>query len=220
MRLGLAIATCIAATIAGGAAAAPAMEPLVVVQSLPMSGPQGGNGTRVMHGSRAYVSRINAEGGIGGRAIELVTLDDEGDATRHAANLRKGVAQRHAVAILGCVGDNLCQVSAAAARELRVPLVGALSGSDALTRANNPWVFRIRAGYAAESAALGAQKKACNAAESPSSPMRRLRPSSRLRCARPWKPRASRWRPSRCRPVPTLRVRSRRSPKAASTPRS
>lgn len=45
--------------------------------------------------------RINAEGGIAGRAVRLVILDDERDQTKTNDNLRKAIADPATLALIG-----------------------------------------------------------------------------------------------------------------------
>ncbi len=108
-------------------------------------------------GARAYVGAINAQGGINGRRIKLVTLDGGADPAEHAKNVRTLVTEHKAVAIITCAGDAVCKATADAAAEMRVPLVGALSGAPALARGGNPWVFTVRPSYAPEADRLAKQ---------------------------------------------------------------
>ena len=62
-----------------GAAVGAAPEAVVIGQSLPLTGTGSPVANRVQAGARAHVERVNAAGGISGRPIELVTLDDAGD---------------------------------------------------------------------------------------------------------------------------------------------
>ena len=109
--------------------AAPASgEPIVIGQSI-----SDGRGSyratpALLGGVRAYVGRINAAGGIGGRPIKVVTLMADASPEANAENVRKLVKEEGAVAIVGCGGDAICKAMAAAATELKVPLVGSLSG--------------------------------------------------------------------------------------------
>ncbi|MDR7307610.1 hypothetical protein J2X15_002897 [Rhodoferax saidenbachensis] len=65
-----------------------AREPVVIGQSLPLTGAGFPVANRVLAGDRAHVERVNVSGGILGRPLELVTLDDGGDPQRVAANAR------------------------------------------------------------------------------------------------------------------------------------
>lgn len=148
-------------TFSGGSRAA---DPLVIGQSLPLGGADDGSSARTTAGAQAYIDLVNASGGIRGRSIQLVTLDDGGDPKRHAANMRQLVTQHKAVALLNCLGDAACLAAAEVAREQKVALIGPLSGAAALSRSSNPFIFRVRAPYAREADALARQMLALGTA--------------------------------------------------------
>ncbi len=134
-----------------------AASPIVIGQSLP-SGTGSYRATITLNkGVVAAVGWVNQRGGINGRPLQLVTLDGGQDPAMHAANVRALVREHKAVAIVGCAGDDVCQATATAAAEMRVPLVGALSGAAAMSRGSNPWVFTLRPPYAREAEALAKQ---------------------------------------------------------------
>lgn len=137
--------------------AAPATAPIVIGQSLPLSGSGFAVANRVLAGAKASVARVNASGGLQGRPLELVTLDDGGDPGRHAANLRALARQHHAVAVLHCLGETACLAAADATRALRLPLVGPMSGAHALRSPANPQVFSLRPDDDRETGALAQQ---------------------------------------------------------------
>lgn len=132
-------------------------EPIVVGQSLPISGSGFAVANRIQAGARAYVERINESGGLQGRPLELVTLDDGGDPDRHAANLRTLARQHRAVAVLNCLGERACLAAAETTRELRLPLIGPMSGALALRAPAVQHVFSLRPDDAREADALARQ---------------------------------------------------------------
>jgi len=139
----------------GASHAAP--EPIVIGQSLPLTGAGFPVANRVLAGARAHVERVNASGGILGRPVELMTLDDAGDPKRVAANLRTLVRQHKAALIVNCLGERACLEAAQATRELRVPLVGPMSGASALRAPDVRHVFSLRPDDAKEADALARQ---------------------------------------------------------------
>lgn len=132
-------------------------EPIVIGQSLPLSGSGFAVANRVVAGAKASVERFNASGGLQGRPLELVTLDDGGDPGRHAANLRTLVRQHRAVAVLNCLGESACLAAAETTRELRLPLIGPMSGALALRSPRFPQVYSLRPDDAREAGALARQ---------------------------------------------------------------
>jgi branched-chain amino acid transport system substrate-binding protein len=153
---------CLAAALALGCLgcdAASGAEALVLGQSLNIGPESDGGGLRVMAAAKGYIDSINAAGGVQGRRIELVTLNDDGDPRKHERNVRELIVQRGALALLNCQDEASCRASAAAAAAQKVPLVGVLSGSSALSRSKAPWVFQVRADGAREADALVRQLK-------------------------------------------------------------
>jgi branched-chain amino acid transport system substrate-binding protein len=153
----------LSALLCGLAACAAAAQPAprwVLGQSLPLSGPAFPIANRVQAGAKVLVDRINAGGGLQGRLIELVTLDDHGDPHRTADNVRTLVRQHGALAVLNCLGERACAAAAEASRGLGVPLVGPLSGSARLRDAGQRHVFTLRPDDRREALALLGQLKA------------------------------------------------------------
>lgn len=124
-------------------------DPIVIGMTFDQNAPSG-RGFRAISGVKAYLGRANAAGGVQGRKLVLETLDDEGKPDRIAANMRTLVEKYKAVAIMGCMNDAMCETMAPIATELKVPLLGALSGLSVLSRKNHPYVFRNRPDYPKE----------------------------------------------------------------------
>ena len=118
---------------------------IVLGQSLNIGPDSDGGGLRVMAAAKGYIDGVNAAGGVQGRRLDLVTLNDDGDPRKHERNVRELITQRGAVALLNCQGEASCRASAAVTAVLKVPLVGPLSGASALARSNAPWLFQVRA---------------------------------------------------------------------------
>jgi len=134
--------------------AAQAASAIVIGQSLPLTGPGFPVANRVQAGAKALVDRVNATGGIHGRRLDLLTLDDGGDRRRLAANLGKLVREQGAVAVVNCLGERACLEAAAVTRELGVPLIGPFSGAAALRAPMLRHVFTLRPDDRAEADAL------------------------------------------------------------------
>jgi branched-chain amino acid transport system substrate-binding protein len=138
----------------------PSVAPIVIGQSLPMSGPGFPIANRTLAGALTQVERVNANGGVHGRRIELVTLDDHGDARRTADNMRALVRQHGAVALVNCLGEQASASAAEAASSLGVPLIGPFSGAVALRDKSVRHVFTLRPDDVREAQALLGQLQA------------------------------------------------------------
>jgi branched-chain amino acid transport system substrate-binding protein len=150
----------LAFALLAGLASAPALPapegppPLVIGQSLPLTGPAFPIANRVQAGAKALVDRVNAAGGVNGRRLELLTLDDGGDRARLAANLRSLVQRQGALAVVNCLGELACAEASAVTRELGVPLVGPFSGAAALRAPALKHVYTLRPDDRREAEAL------------------------------------------------------------------
>lgn len=112
-----------------------------------------GRGMRL--GIETCFQEINDAGGIHGRRLELVALDDGYEPSRTVANMAELVLKREVFALLGNVGTPTAEVALPLAREQQIPFIGAFTGADLLRREPpEPLVFNFRAGYAQETAAL------------------------------------------------------------------
>lgn len=149
------------ASASAGAQPRPPGEPILLVQSLPITGPLANFSRQVIGGARSHVEAVNAQGGVHGRRLELLTLDDGGDPAQLEANLRRVAKESRPAAFLHCAGDAACQRAAQVAAEVGVPLIGPMSGLKSLRQAPRGaplrWVVPLRAGYDREAAALAQQ---------------------------------------------------------------
>ena len=98
---------------------------------------------------------VNESGGIHGRELKLVALDDGYEPSRTVANMAELLFERKVFAILGNVGTPTAEVALPLALEQKVPFFGAFTGADIL-RQQPPdrYVFNYRASYAEETAAI------------------------------------------------------------------
>lgn len=133
-----------------------AADPIVIGQSLPLTGAGFTASNRILAGAKAAVESVNAAGGVAGRRIQLVTLDDANDPKRYADNARR-LVELKSVALLNCLGDTLCAAAATAAEQYKVPLVGPISGLRTLRSPERSYVFSIRPDTGREAQALAAQ---------------------------------------------------------------
>ena len=60
-------------------------QDILIGQTIALTGGPSEHGKAVLQGAQAYLARVNAAGGIGGRRIVLQTLDDGGNAKNAAA---------------------------------------------------------------------------------------------------------------------------------------
>jgi ABC-type branched-subunit amino acid transport system substrate-binding protein len=157
MRRGSVVALSLAAAAAAGAWASPAraQAEIVLGMSAPFSGASKEMGKGVRTGIEVALAAQNEAGGVHGRTLKLVPMDDGFEPARTAAALKELVENRKVFATIGCVGTPGAAVAVQYVNEKRVLLFGAVSGASFL-RQTPPerYVFNYRASYAEETAAI------------------------------------------------------------------
>lgn len=136
-----------------------AADAIVVGRSLALSGPLQSYGEAKRDGGDAYITKVNASGGVGGRPIELVTLDDAYAPTKTVENLKKMATERGPTAFLGLFGVPTVAAALPVLVQLKIPAIGLTSGTDALRTPLNRYAFPVRASYADEARKLVAHVK-------------------------------------------------------------
>lgn len=131
--------------------------PILIGQSIALTGANYRIGQSIKSGAEAYINRVNAEGGIDGRQIRLLTLEDNNDAARFTKNINSLITEQGVAAIINCVGDVLCKIAATKAQAAHIPLVGLLSGAGMPKQSGSNYVFNIRPSYALEAEKLARQ---------------------------------------------------------------
>jgi ABC-type branched-subunit amino acid transport system substrate-binding protein len=116
-----------------------------------LSGPAQTLGRHMKAGIEAYFTRVNSAGGVHGRMLRLIALDDGYEPARAGANVRKLIDEEHVFAILGNPGTPTAAVSVPIANERRVPFFGAFTGAGLLRKTPpDRYVLNFRASYAQE----------------------------------------------------------------------
>ena len=98
----------------------------------PLSGGVAQYGIAVQNGVKLYVDQINKAGGINGKQIELVSYDEEGDATK-AVTGYNSLLDSGVVAIVGDVTTAPCTAVVAAAYPDNTPMITASATATSIT---------------------------------------------------------------------------------------
>lgn len=142
------------ATIALAASPGVTDSAVSIGMSAPFTGPNGAYGVAMREAIAAYFARLNKAGGINGRKLELVSLDDGYEVERTVANTKSLINEKKVFALVSYYGSS----ATAAAMEIfsaeKMPLVGTISGADALRTPPNRYMFNVRASYANETEAI------------------------------------------------------------------
>lgn len=143
------VVAALAAALLPCAALAQPGERWLIGQSAPLSGSNAQFGTDVRDGAAATFAAINAAGGVAGRRIELVTLDDKNERKTAGANTKTLIEQMGVVALFGYGSATLSLDALPQAEAAGVPFFAPFSGA-APVRGRSPVLFTVRASYAEE----------------------------------------------------------------------
>ncbi len=119
-------------------------------QSCALSGPSQESGRAVAHGLEIAFASVNARGGVDGRRIELITRDDGYDPERARLQVERLVDEDHVFALIGNLGTPTSLAVLPLLSNRGIPLIGPVTGSEALRDPLTRVVINIRPGYAAE----------------------------------------------------------------------
>src|SRR5256886_6947130 len=145
----------IAGVVAVCAGAAQAQAPgvtarsVVIGQSAPLSGANAELGNDIRNGALAYFKKVNDAGGVHGRRLELVTLDDANQVPRAEANTKKLVEEQGVFALMGYASATLSRPALPTVEKNRVPFLAPFTGADPM-RVFHRYVYNMRASYADE----------------------------------------------------------------------
>lgn len=124
-----------------------------------LSGPLGPQTAQFGIGSRLLFDSVNASGGIHGRKISYVTLDDGFDPKRAVENTQKLLTENKVFMVFNSTGTAQTAAVLPLLKESKTILFGPVTGASALRDNVNPYLFHVRASYAIESARILSQLK-------------------------------------------------------------
>ncbi|MBV8467442.1 MAG: ABC transporter substrate-binding protein [Burkholderiales bacterium] len=120
---------------------------IVLGQSAAMSGPAAELGKGMNRGAKAYFDWVNQHGGINGRKIRLVAMDDGYEPNRAEANTQALIENTRAFALFGYVGTPTSNASLPLVDKAHIPFIAPYTGADSLRNPFNRNVFNMRASY-------------------------------------------------------------------------
>lgn len=121
-------------------------------QTLPYSGPVSGFGI-IGRAQEAYFAKVNAEGGINGRKVEFISLDDAYSPPKTVEQTRKLVEQEEVLLMFGSLGTATNNAVHRYLNGKKVPQLFVLSGATKWADPKNfPWTMPGMATYESEGA--------------------------------------------------------------------
>ena len=98
----------------------------------PLTGDVSVYGKAVVNGAELYLNKVNAEGGINGKQIEIVEMDEQGDATQ-AVNCFTQMVDQGITGLIGDVTTTPTLAVAAESQDYNMPVVIASATAEAVT---------------------------------------------------------------------------------------
>jgi ABC-type branched-subunit amino acid transport system substrate-binding protein len=129
-------------------------DTITLGQSASLTGPAEELGREMKAGAEAYFSAINDTGGINGRKIKLLSLDDAGVPANTKANTLKLLNDEKVFALFGYTGTHTINPILPLIEKNKVPFFAPASGDLATREPNSRYVFNIRASYVEETEKL------------------------------------------------------------------
>ena len=148
--LGLALSLAVPAVRAAEAGVSD--REIVLGQSLGLTGPLAGLAPDIVNGSKVLFDAVNEKGGIFGRRIRVVTVDDGYVPANTLKTVRQLIDEDHVFALFNLTGTaNVAGILPMLEQERPpVPLVAPFTGADAVRIPSMGNVFHVRASYADE----------------------------------------------------------------------
>ena len=122
-------------------------QEIVVGQFAALSGPAAQLGQRLNAGIQAYFKAVNAQGGVNGRTLRLLTRDDGYEPDKAVQAVKGLIEQDQVFALVGSVGTPTGLAAMPVFTAARVPMVGMFTGAQGLREPFNRYVFHVRASY-------------------------------------------------------------------------
>ncbi len=123
-------------------------KPIKIGIVWPLTGPISASGSYMVGGAKIAKAKINAEGGILGRPLELLIEDGANDPAQSVSAAEKLITREKVDVFMGCWGSSpTLAVSASVTRKYGIPHVATTASSVKVTiqdgKRPNKWLFRI-----------------------------------------------------------------------------
>lgn len=153
--LSLVLAGCGASSSGSKTASAPGVTGTTITfgQTAPHTGPTGEYG-QSEYGINAYFSMVNANGGVDGRKLQLISLDDDYNPGTALTDTKKLVFQDHVFAEVGINGSATSNADLTVLEPQNVPVIGPQSGDEFLQPFKKS-VYNVWPSYVVEGKTLG-----------------------------------------------------------------
>jgi branched-chain amino acid transport system substrate-binding protein len=144
---------CFLVTVAVGGGLAIAGEQIRIGFTPPITGGSAAEGALQIKALKLALKDINEAGGVNGKQINLIYVDNQSTNPGALAALQRAVEQEKVLALVGVVKSTQILAMSDAVKNYAIPTM--IGGTNAtLTRQGNPWLFRVRPDDSVAAAAM------------------------------------------------------------------
>ena len=129
-------------------------DKIVFGQAAALEGPAAQLGLDMQAGIRAAFEEVNKAGGVKGRKLELISLDDGYEPNKSIEATKKLIDENKVFALIGPVGTPTSAATQPIALQANVPFIGPFTGAEFLRNPFQPNVINIRGSYFQETEAM------------------------------------------------------------------
>ena len=123
---------------------------ILIGQTAGFTGPVSAGVKETLEGAKLYLDAVNAKGGVGGQAIELISLDDKFEPRLAAENARLLIEDKNVLALFLTRGTPHTEAIIPLLDKYGVALVGPSTGAMVMHQPVKKHVFNVRATYQRE----------------------------------------------------------------------
>lgn len=129
-----------------------AADEILIGQTADFSSVAGAQMKEFNAGAMAYISKVNGSGGVKGKQIKLISLDDGYVADTAAQNAKELIYAQKVSALFGIRGTDPTEAVMKVAEAAGVPVIAPVTGADSVRK--SPVTFPVRASYRSEIEAM------------------------------------------------------------------
>lgn len=118
-------------------------EPVRIGAVYSLSGNNAAIGTNILRGIDLAAEDINQSGGIGGRPVEIIRGDIQGDPEIARTVAESLITQKKVHAVVGCHQSTLTEIVAKVCEKRQIPMITAISTVDSISTHGYEYFFRL-----------------------------------------------------------------------------
>ncbi len=112
-----------------------------------LTGPTAQLGLQIKKGAEVYFNQLNKQGGISGRKVEIISLDDGYEPVNTVSNTRKLIDEDKVFALFGYVGTPTSHAILPLIQQKNIPYLMPFTGADFLRQPIVKNIINLRASY-------------------------------------------------------------------------